>query len=143
MQSKAAHHVIPFLNFSWDHRKIEFSYTHDQIVSSPLGMRSYKVISILSPTFGTDLFLNHKQIPISNQPCFTGSRVAVYHTAIWVGWHILSIRDSMQHGYNISINTNKFPKYEGYVQNSSACDFFKSVIQFQFQQTVVGDWNKT
>ena len=70
--SEAAHQVIPFLNFLWDDRKIELSYTCDQIVLSPLGMRSYKVISISSPTFGIDIFLNHEQIPISNQPCFTG-----------------------------------------------------------------------
>ena len=90
----------------------------------PLGMPLYKVILISTPTFGTDLFLNHKQIPISDQPCFTASRVAAYHTAIWVRRHIVSIRDNMQHGYTISINTNKLPKYEAYVQNPSACDFF-------------------
>jgi hypothetical protein len=69
--SEAAHRVIPFLNFSWDDRKIELSYTGDQIVPSPLGMRSYEVILISSPSFGTDIFLNHEQIPFSDQPYFT------------------------------------------------------------------------
>jgi len=47
----------------------------------------------------------------------------------------------MQHGYNISINTNELPKYEAYMRNLLACDFFKSVSQFQ--QMAVSDWNKT
>ena len=84
MQSEAAHHVIPFLNFSWDHRKIEFSYTHDQIVSLPLGMRSYKVILFLSPTFGTDLFLNHEQIPkFCRLYCF-GDRKTIENSSAFV-----------------------------------------------------------
>jgi hypothetical protein len=94
---------------------------------SPLAMRLYKVILSLSPTFGTDLFLNHEQIPISDQPCFTGSCVAAYHTAIWVQRHILSIWDSMQHGYNISVNTNELPKYKAYMRNPPASDFIKVV----------------
>jgi hypothetical protein len=42
----AAHCVNPFLNFMWDHLKIEVSYTQDQIIPSPLGMKSYKTIEM-------------------------------------------------------------------------------------------------
>ncbi len=76
--TKAAHRIIPFLNFSWDDRYIELSYDKDQIVPSPLGMRSYETISFESDSLGTDLFVNHLAIPISDKPCFVGAHVVAY-----------------------------------------------------------------
>jgi hypothetical protein len=36
--TEAAHRVIPFLDFRWDHFKIEMTYSKQQILPSRLGM---------------------------------------------------------------------------------------------------------
>ncbi len=108
---------------------------------SPLGMHSYKTILFPSRSLGTDLFLNHQQIPISDQPCFMGARVATYEKAIHIRRHIVSIRDILSQRYNIDLNRNVLPKYKAYTREPLARAFFKTVIEFQ--QAAVGDWNKT
>ncbi len=80
--TEATHRVNPFLNFTWDHWKIELTYTLDQIVPSPLGMQLYETMDLMPATLGTDLFTNHHNILISLHPCFVGVRVEVYETAI-------------------------------------------------------------
>jgi hypothetical protein len=80
--TEAAHRVFPFLDFCWDHRKIEMTYSKEQIVPSPLGMRLYETIDITSPSLGTNLFVNHNCIPISQEPCFSGARIDVYKIVI-------------------------------------------------------------
>jgi hypothetical protein len=130
-----------FLNFLWDDQKNDLTYTQDQVVPLPMGMRSYETISFLSRSLGTDLFLNHQKIPISDQPCFVGACIAAYEKAICIRQHIILNRDSLSHEYNIDLNRNVLPKYEAYTRQPLAMAFFKTV--FEFQQAAVGDGNKT
>ncbi len=95
--NEAGHCVNPFLNFTWDDEKIELTYSRDQIILSPLGMRSYKTINLMSPTLGTDLFTNHDSIPMLHQPCFLGMHVAVYEKVMHLCRHLSLIRASFSH----------------------------------------------
>ena len=71
--SEAAHRVILFLNFSWDSRYVDSTYGKTQIVPTPVGMRTYETISFESVLLGTELFVNHRQIPTPDTPCFSGA----------------------------------------------------------------------
>lgn len=139
--TEAAHRVVPFLNFSWDCHNVDLAYNKDQIVPAPLGMRSYECISFASDSLGTDLFVNHREITISDTPCFSGARVAAYHKAIRIRRNILAIRNSLSHGYNVDINRNVLPKFERYTREASESGFFKMVVEFQ--RDAVRDWNKS
>jgi hypothetical protein len=110
--SEAAHRIIPFLNFSWDSRSVDLTYDKTQIVPAPVGMRSYETISFESVLLGTELFVNHRQIPTPDTPCFSGASVAAYHKAIRIRRNLLAIRNSLSHGYNVNIDGNVLPKYE-------------------------------
>jgi hypothetical protein len=78
---EAAHRVVPFLNRLGLHnekcnnRNMLMTYDRTQSRPSPLGMRSYESINPNSPMFGTDMIIDHDQIDVSSQPCFTGNRV--------------------------------------------------------------------
>ena len=77
---EAAHRVIPFLNKfglpneKWNDHNMLMTYDRSQSRPPPLGMRSYELINPKSPTFGTDVFVDHNQIDVSTQPCFLGDR---------------------------------------------------------------------
>jgi hypothetical protein len=78
---EAAHCVVPFLNRlglpneKWNNRNMLMTYDRTQSRPSPLGMRSYESIDPNSPTFGTDVIIDHDRIDVSSQPCFTGNLV--------------------------------------------------------------------
>ena len=72
----AAQGVFPFFNFEWDHaQRINMSFTKKQIIPLPLGMRLYEAIDFSSPSLGTDLFTNRREIPVGHEPCSEGLRV--------------------------------------------------------------------
>ncbi len=48
--TEAAHRVFPFLDSWWDHCKIEMSYSKEQVIPSPLGMRLYETLDLTSPS---------------------------------------------------------------------------------------------
>ena len=79
---EAAHRVNPFLNFTWDQRKIETTYCQHQIIPSPLGMQLYETLDVTSPALGTDLYTNHLSILISPELCFVGKQVNIYVKAM-------------------------------------------------------------
>jgi hypothetical protein len=85
---EAAHRVIPFLNKfglpndKWNNCNMLMSYDRTQSRPSPLGMQSYESINPNSPTFGTDVFLDHDQIDVSTQPYFSGNCVRSYENII-------------------------------------------------------------
>ncbi len=139
---EAAHCVNPFLNFAWDLERIELSYCRDQIIPSPLGMRSYETINMSSPTLGTELFSNHQSIPISAEPCFLGSQVKSYKNAMGLCWHLLTIRNSFSHECENARqqDTNHMGVFGKYTRTNAARSFFKSVDDFQRQ--AVRDWNE-
>ena len=85
--------------------------------------------------------MNHIAIPISGDPCFFGTRVAAYGKAIQLRRHILSIQNSVGHGYNIELDRDVLPNYAAYTQGEAAISFFNSVSKFQ--QEAVCDWNRT
>ena len=60
--TEAAHCIIPFLNFSWDCRRVDLTYDKNQIVQAPLGMQSDESILFASGSLGKELFVNHRQI---------------------------------------------------------------------------------
>ena len=70
--------VIPFLDFKWDHCKIEMTYIKDQVIPSPIGMCSYEIIDLFLPSIRTDIFTNHHLISVGNEPCIGGLRVTAY-----------------------------------------------------------------
>ncbi len=104
-------------------------------------MRSYETISFESVLLGNQLFVNHRQIPTPDTPCFSGARVAAYHKAIRIRRNLLAIRNTLSHGYNVDIDGNVLPKYERYTREASESAFFKSVIEFQID--AVRDWNQS
>ncbi len=53
---EVAHHVVPFLQFSWDDLNIVMQYNQDQGHPSPLGMRAYEAFEWLK--------LNNKQFAL-------------------------------------------------------------------------------
>jgi hypothetical protein len=139
--NEAAHHANPFLNFTWDNKKIELTHSRDQIIPSPLGMRSYETFDLMLPTLGIDLFTNHDSISMLSQPCFFGTRVAVYKKVMHLHRHLLLIQASFSHDYNNTHQhdrTNKLAFGE-YTRTNAAQQFFKLVIGFQ--RNSVADWN--
>jgi hypothetical protein len=58
------------------------TYDRTQSRPSPLGMRSYESINPNSPMFGTDMIIDHDQIDVSSQPCFTSNRVWSYENVL-------------------------------------------------------------
>ena len=85
---EAAHRVVPFLNQfglpneKWNIHNMLMTYERTQSRPSPLGMRSYESIDPNSPTFGTDVFIDHDRIDVSSQPCFTGYRIRSYESEL-------------------------------------------------------------
>ena len=75
---QAAHCVVPFVDIRWNDRNVFMRYDHLQSRPSPLGMRRYESLDPLSLTFGSDIFLNHNDIDVPNNPCFFGDRVCSY-----------------------------------------------------------------
>ena len=90
---------------------------------------------------GTELFVNHRQIPTPDTPCFSGACVVAYHIAIRIRRDLLAIRNSFSHGYNVNIDGNVLPKYERYTREASESATFKSVLEFQID--AVRDWNQS
>jgi hypothetical protein len=54
------------------------TYNHLQSCPSPLGMQAYETVDPSSPMFGTDVFINHKDLDVPDSPCFSGERVHHY-----------------------------------------------------------------
>jgi hypothetical protein len=85
---EAAHRVIPFLNKfglpneKWNNRNMLMTYDRSQSRLSPLGMQLYKLINPKSPMFRTIVFVDHDQIDVSTQPCFSGNRIRSYENVI-------------------------------------------------------------
>ncbi len=130
--TEAAHRVFPFLDFCWDHRKIEMTYGKEQILPSPLGMQLYDTIDITLPSLGKNLFVNHNHILISQEPCFSGARVDVYKTTIHLQWYILSIRSSFICNYKNDVHNNgaNILLLREYVRQDTATAFFNHVQNF-------------
>lgn len=80
--TEAAHRVFSYLNFEWDAHKIGMTFTKKQVIPSPHHMRTYEMINFSSPSLGTDLFTNHRDIPVGKEPCFEGTHVSSYSNAI-------------------------------------------------------------
>jgi hypothetical protein len=72
--TEAAHKVFPFCRSIYDDRNVFMSFDGDQIRPLLFGMRQYESIDLMSPTLGTDLFMNHCSIPQPTDPCFRGDR---------------------------------------------------------------------
>jgi len=77
------------------------SFTKKQIIPLPLGMHSYEAIDFSSPSLGTDLFTNHREIPIRTEPaCFEGLRIESYLLAITLRRYLLMMRHALTHDYD-------------------------------------------
>ncbi len=81
---EVVHCVVPFVNIRWNDRNVFMRYDHLQSRPSPLGMRRYESLDPLSLTFGSDIFLNHNDIDVPNNPCFFGDRVCSYENKFWI-----------------------------------------------------------
>jgi len=140
--TEAAHRVFPFFNFEWDHaQRIDMSFTKKQIIPLPLGMRSYEAIDFSSPSLGTDLFTNHREIPVGPEPCFEGLRVEFYSLAITLRRYLLMMRHALSHDYdNDKHNDGQgLCRFKDYLREQSAVAFFCDVKDFQ--RIAVRDWN--
>ena len=106
---EAAHCVIPFLNRfglpneKWNDRNMLMTYDRSQSHPSPLGMRSYKLIDPNLPTFETDVFVDHNQIDVSSQPCFSGDHVRSYENVVNLRKYICD----MSHAFTCLFECNK------------------------------------
>ena len=69
---EAVHCVVPFIDIQLNDHNVFMRYDHLQSRPSPLGMRRYESLDPFSPTFGSDIFLNHNDIDVPNSPCFFG-----------------------------------------------------------------------
>ncbi len=72
----------------WNDRNVFMTYDHKQSHPSPFGMRRYESLDPFSPTFGTDVFVNHNEIDVPDSPCFSGDRVLSYEYIIHLRKHI-------------------------------------------------------
>ena len=80
LEIKTARFGLP--NEKWNDRNMLMTYDRSQSHPSPHGMGSYESIDPNSPTFRTDVFIDHDQIDVSSQPCFSGDRVRSYENII-------------------------------------------------------------
>ncbi len=69
---------MPFLDVQWNDCNVFMTYNHLQLRPSPLGMQPYETVDPSSSTFGTDVFINHKDLNVPDSPCFSGERVRHY-----------------------------------------------------------------
>ncbi len=104
-------------------------------------MWSYETIDLTLLSLGMDLFINHKLIPISPQPCFLGECVKVYENAIRLQRYILAIHSCFSQDYKNNVHNEpaKILLLWNYVRQPTAAVFFKTVLNFQRQ--AVKDWN--
>ena len=86
-----SHKVFRFSDTTWDGKHVELDYTPDQPIPSPVLMPAYNdpAVVALEPS---DFYKNHKEIPQSESPDFTGGRVKEYSkrmkTSKWI--HVFS-----------------------------------------------------
>ncbi len=79
---EAAHHVVLFLNLQWDDCNIFMRYDRHQSHPSPLGMCAYKSIDPSLVTFGSDVFINHKNMHVPDSLCFSSDCARQYKDII-------------------------------------------------------------
>jgi hypothetical protein len=137
---EAAHRVIPFLNRfglpndKWNDRNMLMSYDRAQSRPSPLGMRSYELINPNSPMFGTDVFLDHDQIDVSTQPCFSGNRVRSYENIINLRKSICDMSCAFTHLFEckeIGLNADHIRKFNEYCNTEDSLQFFNAAYKIQ------------
>jgi hypothetical protein len=139
---EVAHHVIPFLQFSWDDRNIVMRYNWDQDHPSPLGKRVYEAFDPSSETFGTDVFMNHTNLNVPDSPCFTGDCVCCYEYIISVCKYLCDMSCAFSHQYECNgpgVNNDHINKFNNYCSSRESKEFFSCA--YKFQQRAVLDWN--
>lgn len=139
--TEAAHRVFSYLNFEWDAHKIGMTFTKKQVIPSPHHMRTYEMINFSSPSLGTDLFTNHRDIPVGKEPCFEGTHVSSYSNAITLRRYLLALRNALSHDYDNDKHNNGpgLCRFKDYICDPSAVAFFCDVKDFQ--RMAVRDWN--
>ena len=110
------------------------SYDRTQSRPSPLGMQSYESINPNSPTFGTDVFLDHDQIDVSTQPCFSGNRVRSYENIINLRKSICDMSRAFTHLFEckeIGLNADHIRKFNEYCNTEDSLQFFNAAYKIQ------------
>ena len=132
---------VSFLNFEWDAHKINMTFTKKQVIPSPLKMRSYEMINFSSPARGTDLFTNHRVIPVGKEQCFEGLRIGSYLDAITLRRYLLVMRNALIVDYDNNEHKDGLGlcRFKNYLHEPSAVAFFCDVKDFQ--RIAVRNWN--
>ncbi len=121
---------MPFLDVRWNDRNVFMTYNHLQSHPSPLGMRVYETVNPSSPMFGTDLFINHKDLDVPDSPCFSGERVRHYENIINLQKYICNLSRAFSHLFEcceVGIDANRIAKFNNYCSSKDLRDFFSAV----------------
>jgi hypothetical protein len=139
---KAAHHVIPFLNFQFDDRNVLMTYVCRQCQPSPLGMHAYESLDPYIVIYRTDLFLNHQQLHVPESPYFVGAHVCQYKDTISL-WKILCNMNCafscLYKGTLSVMNADNISCMNKYCNSKESREFFKAV--YNFQRDAILDWS--
>jgi len=126
---EVVHRVVPFLNRfglpneKWNDHNLLMTYDRTQSRPSPLGMRSYESIDPTLPTFGTDVFIDHDQIDVSSQPCFTGDRVRSYEDVLNLQKYICDMSRAFTRLFEcneIGVNADHIGKFNEYCSSADS-----------------------
>jgi hypothetical protein len=105
-------------------------------------MRSYDLINPMSPTFGTDVFVDHDQIGVSTHPCFLGNRVGSYENIINLRKYICDMSRALTCLFEckeIEVNADHIWKFNEYCSTEDSLQFFNAA--YKIQRKAVLDWN--
>ena len=131
---EVVHCVVPFVNIRWNDRNVFMRYDHLQSRPSPLGMRRYESLDPFSPTFGSDIFLNHNDIDVPDSPCFFGDRVHSYENILNLQKHICDMSRAFSWRFDCmeaGVNANHIAKFNEYCSTTESLAFYSAVYKFQ------------